>query len=144
MSMKIIGPKEGKSLNVLGDRQLIKLTGEDTAGAFAMVEQQNLPGTSIPSHMHTREQETFYIAEGQVEFTSGQETIVAGPGTTVFLPAKTPHSFKVIGDQPARVIVLISPPGCEKMFEELAALPPGPPDMGKIANIIGHYGVTFL
>ena len=53
MNAKIIKPKEGKYLNVIGDQQWIKLRGEDTNGAFAMVEQQNQPGASIPTHMHT-------------------------------------------------------------------------------------------
>lgn len=144
MNAKIIKPKEGKYLNVIGDQQWIKLSGEDTNGAFAMVEQQNQPGASIPTHMHTRENETFYIAEGKVQFTIDGIEVAAEPGTTVFLPKKTPHSFKVIGASLMRAIVVVSPSGCEKMFEELADLPPGPPDMSKANEICNRYGVYFL
>ena len=83
MNAKIIGPKEGQYLNVIGDQQWIKLRGEDTNGAFAMVEQQNQPGTSIPTHMHTREDETFYLAEGKVQFTVDGSDVVAEPGRKV-------------------------------------------------------------
>ena len=144
MNAKIIGPKEGKYLNVIGDQQWIKLRGEDTTGAFALIEQQNLPGTVIPTHMHTREDETFYIAEGKVQFTVEGRDIVAEPGTTVFLPKKTPHSFRIIGDKLMRAIILVSPSGCEKMFEELADLPSGPPDMAKAEEICNRYGVYFV
>ena len=144
MNAKIIGPKEGRYLNVVGDQQWIKLRGEDTNGAFAMVEQQNQPGISIPTHMHTREDETFYIAEGKVQFTVDGKDVIAEPGTTVFLPKKTPHSFKVIGDKLARVIVLVSPAGCERLFEELANLPPGQQDISNAIKISERYGVYFL
>ena len=109
MNAKIIGSKEGQYLNVIGDQQWIKLRGEDTRGAFAMTEQQNQPGTSIPTHMHTREDETFYLPEGKVQFTVDGSDVVAELGTTVFLPRKTPHSFKIIGDKLMRAIILVSP-----------------------------------
>ncbi len=144
MNAKIIGPKEGKYLNVIGDQQWIKLRGEDTNGAFAMVEQQDQLGTMIPTHMHTHEDETFYVAEGKVQFTIEGNDIVAEAGTTIFLPRKTPHSLTVIGDKLMRAIVLVSPSGCEKMFEELADLPPGQPDMAKAEEICNRYGVYFL
>ena len=144
MNAKIIGSKEGQYLNVIGDQQWIKLRGEDTHGAFAMTEQQNQPGTSIPTHMHTREDETFYLAEGKAQFTVDGSDVVAEPGTTVFLPRKTPHSFKIIGDKLMRAIILVSPSGCEKMFEELANLPPGQPDISKAKEICNRYGVYFL
>jgi quercetin dioxygenase-like cupin family protein len=144
MTAKILGPHEGKYLNVIGDQQWIKLRGKDTNGAYSMIEQRNPPGTSIPNHMHTREDETFYLFEGQVQFTVEGRDIVAEPGTTVFLPKKTPHSFKVFGDKPMRAIIIVSPGGCEDMFEELAELAPGPPDMKKVEEICRRYGVHFL
>jgi quercetin dioxygenase-like cupin family protein len=144
MNARIIGPEEGRHLNVIGDQQWIKLRGEDTNGAFAMVEERNQPGTAIPTHMHTREDETFYIAEGKVQFTVNGREVIAVPGTTVFLPKRTPHSLKVIGDKPTRVIVLVSPAGCEKMFEELAELPAGQPDFSKVMEICERHGVHFL
>lgn len=144
INAKILGPKEGRYLNVIGDQQWVKLRGEDTNGAFAMVEQLNQPGISIPTHMHTREDETFYIAEGKVQFTVDGRDVIAEPGTTIFLPKKTPHSFKVIGDKLARVIVLVSPAGCEKLFEELAELPPEQANISKAMEISERYGVYFL
>jgi quercetin dioxygenase-like cupin family protein len=144
MTAKILGPNEGKYMNVIGDQQWIKLSGKDTNGAYAMIEQRNPPGTSVPPHLHSREDETFYIAEGTVRFTVEDRDIVAGPGTTVFLAKKTPHSFVVVGDTPMRAIIIVSPSGCEDMFQELAELPPGPPDMTKVAEICGRYGVHFV
>lgn len=94
--------------------------------------------------MHTREDETSHMAEGRGQFTSGGNEVIAAPGTTVFLPKKTPHSLKIIGDKLMPTIVLVSPSGCGKMFEELADLPPGLPDTSKANEICNRYGVYFL
>ena len=103
MDTEIIGSKEGQYLNVIGDQQWIKLRGGDTHGAFAMTEQQNQPGTSIPTHMHTREDETFYLAEGKAQFTVDGSDVVAEPGTTCIpriLVARSCHAFASLMPMP--------------------------------------------
>lgn len=139
----VLGPGHGHPLNVLGDRQTVKVTGEDTGGAFALVENHNPPGVGIPMHLHRHEDETFYVVEGDVRFTVDGEQIEAGPGTTVFLPRGTPHAFEVVGDGPARMLILLAPAGLEGLFRELAALD-GPPDPAALAAACGPYGIEFL
>src|SRR3990172_9065174 len=144
MKAKVLHSREGQYLNVLGDNQYIKLIGEDTAGAYTLIEEINPPGVGIPLHVHENEDETFHVVEGQVEFTLDGKPVTAGAGTTVYLRRRVPHAFKVVGQMPARVLVLLSPSGLERMFRELAQLPPGPPDMEKVVAICGRYGIRFL
>lgn len=141
---KIVKASEGKKLSVLGDNQVIKLTGKDTDGRFTLIEQNNPPGFGIPMHVHEMEDEVFKVLEGKVEFTVGDKSTVLTDGDMIFLPRKIPHAFKVVSDTNAKVILNIFPSGLEYMFEELSTLPPGPPDFEKVAEICGNFGVKFV
>jgi quercetin dioxygenase-like cupin family protein len=139
----LVLPGAGERLSVIGDRQTIKLDGSHTHGAFALIEQNNNPGTSIPEHFHTQEDEIFYVLEGEMEFTVSKEKIIAGPGTTVFLPKGVPHAFKV-GSNGARALVMLQPAGTEKMFRELNRLPAGEPDFEAVGKICSKFGIHFV
>ncbi|MGI4869675.1 MAG: cupin domain-containing protein [Janthinobacterium lividum] len=134
----------GTPLTVLGDRLLLKLTSPDTAGRFTAVEQFNEPGTGIPLHRHTREDESFWVLEGQVEFVVGDTTTVVEPGGFVYAPRDIAHSFRAVSATPTRMLVHVWPAGLENMFGELSQLPAGPPDLGQVAAICAHYGIAFL
>ena len=101
-SAKVIPGEQGRRRNVLGDNQRVLLTGEDTGGSYALIEDFNPPGMGIPLHLHRNEDEMFYVVEGQVEFRIGTEILRAGAGTTVHMPRDTPHAFTIIGDVPAK------------------------------------------
>jgi quercetin dioxygenase-like cupin family protein len=144
MRAKVMHPGDGQYINVIGDHQYIKLTGEDTGGAYALIEQVNPPGAGVPLHVHENEDEMFHVTRGELEFTLDGKPLAAGAGTTVYLPRRVPHAFKVVGQAEARVLVLLSPSGLERMFRELAQLPPGPPEMARVVAICARYGVRFL
>ena len=143
-SPKIVKSSEGKILNVLGDNQNIKLTGEDTHGQYTLIEQNNEPGVGIPPHVHDNEDEVFQVLQGQVEMRISDQVTTLNAGDVIFCPKGIPHSWKVVGDEKARAMLSIFPAGLEHMFEELAALPPGPPDMEKVSEICGKYNLTFV
>jgi len=144
MKEKIVRQSEGKQLNVLGDNQIVKLSGQDTNGQFALIVQDNPPNASIPKHIHTNEDELFSVLEGEVEFEVGEQMTILKSGDFIFLPRNVAHSFKVIGTKNAKTTATITPAGLENMFEELSQLPAGPPDFPKVAQICGNYGLTFL
>jgi len=144
MSPKIVRANEGKVVNVIGDRQTVKLTGKDTNGRFTLIEEENHPGVMIPLHVHKNEDEVFKVLEGKVELTVGDQTTILEAGDLGFGPRGVPHSWKIIGDQKAKVILSVFPAGIEFMFEELGQLPDGPPDFGKVAEICGRFGVSFV
>ncbi len=141
---KVIPNGDGTQLNVLGSEITLKLAGEDTYGLLALLEDFNQPGVGIPLHVHTRKDEIFRVLEGQVEFVLGDDTRVLGPGDVAFAPRNIPHSWRVIGDTPARSIMVATPAGIERMFEQLGELAGGPPDLAQVAEICGKYGISFL
>lgn len=141
---KIVRNGEGKSLNVIGDHQTVKLSGKDTNGQFVLIEEENEPGIAIPMHVHDNEDEVFKVLEGQMELTVGDKTTILNPGDLAFGPRGIPHTWKIVGDKKARVILSVFPAGIEHMFEELTQLPAGPPDLEQVAQICGEYGIRFI
>lgn len=143
MENKVLLPGEGRILNVIGDHVVVRLSGEETDGAFSLIEQTSEPGMGIPLHTHDNEDELFFVMKGTMQFQIGDQIIEAPEGTTAWLPRGLPHSFKAIGDTPATASVTILPAGMEKMLGELGALPPGPSEMEKVLAICERYGVRF-
>lgn len=141
---RILARGEGEPLNVIGDRQTVKVSADDTGGAFVLVENLNEPGVGIPMHVHHNEDEVFYVISGQVEFTLTDGPTVAEAGATVFLPRGTPHAFRVVGSEPARMLTLLVPGRLEGLFRELATFPPGPPDPERLMAACAPYGIAFL
>ena len=109
-----------------------------------MIEEENDPGTFIPPHVHENEDEVFKVIEGEMELTVGDTTTTLKAGDLAFGPRGVPHSWKIVGDTKAKVILSVFPAGIEDMFNELGTLPPGPPDFPKVVEICGRYGVKFI
>ena len=141
---KVVPATGGTPLIVLGDHVVVKLTGQDTGGEFALAEQLNEPGTGIPLHRHTHEDETFVVLEGRVEFVVDSAVTIVEAGGLAYAPRGTAHSFRVVSDTRARMLIYLSPAGLELMFQELSQLPAGPPDLAQVATICGRYGVSFV
>ena len=97
--------------------------GEDTQGQFALQEQVGRKGNVPPRHIHHREDETFYVMEGEMTFLIGDQTIKATPGTMVYAPRHVPHSFTIDSEQ-VRILVLNTPAGIEEFFKELSVPAP--------------------
>lgn len=100
-----------------GSLMKIKARAEDTGGALGLVDGSFYKGFGPPLHVHTGEDEALYVLEGQIRFRQGEDEFVAGPGTWVWGPRGVPHAFKVESET-ARALVLVSPGGFERMFEE--------------------------
>jgi quercetin dioxygenase-like cupin family protein len=94
--------------------------------------------------VHEREDETFVVLQGEVRFVADHATTIATAGMTVFAPRGVPHSYEVVGTKPARLLLLLTPAGLERMFEELARLPKEPRDFAKVVGICARYGVRFV
>ena len=98
-----------------------KITKEGSRGAFSLVEVNDKTVREISPHRHTREDEAWYVIEGELSFEVGEQRATAGPGTFVYAPRDVPHSFKVT-KTPARYLILFSPAGIELLFSEVAEL----------------------
>jgi hypothetical protein len=91
-------------------------------------------------HTHRNEDEYSYVLEGRIGVQLGDEVLEAGPGELVFKPRGVPHAFWNAGDEPARLLELISPAGFENYFRELAPLLAAPePDEAAIGEVLAHY-----
>ena len=148
----IVGPQQGRTVALVGDVYRFLATGEDTNGKYALIEALVGPGGGPPPHVHSREDEGFYILEGEITFTINGERVVATAGMFANMPVGTPHSFKNEGSRPARMLVSVAPAGLEKMFMEIGVplaegattpLPPTREDIEKLLAIAPKYGIEF-
>jgi mannose-6-phosphate isomerase-like protein (cupin superfamily) len=141
----LLRPDEGKVLDVLGEVLTIKAAGEDTDGACTIIQQVSPPSGGPPLHLHHREDEAFYVLEGEYEFHCGDDRIRATPGTFVFAPRKIPHTFRNVSTGPSKVFVIVTPAGIEKFFEELSeAGKHAPLDLGRVRGIAERYEIELL
>ena len=99
---------------------VIRVPAESTGGAFAIVEEVE-PMADTPAHVHEREDELFYVLEGEHVYRVGDEEHRVGPGGLVFAPRGIPHSQRRVLPGVGRQLVLLSPGGLEGFFRELAA-----------------------
>jgi len=144
-------PGEGQAIWFLTNRMTIKATAETTGGAFGLVESLIAPGFSPPLHVHHREDESFWVLEGEVTMQCGDKTFRAGPGSFVFLPREVPHSFVVEGNTTVRMLTLLTPGGGEGVFidggrpAERDGLPPAaPPDIPALKRVSERYGAEIV
>jgi len=120
---KVVGPREGHAgfLGTIGVRFMID--GLEAGQRFSLVEHPMSPkALAAPLHKHTREDEYSFVLEGQVGALLGDEVIVGKPGDLIFKPRNQWHTFWNAGDQPARILEIISPAGFEEFFRELIKL----------------------
>ncbi|MFC3166376.1 cupin domain-containing protein [Ciceribacter thiooxidans] len=132
------------SVEWLGTTYRISLTAAQTQTRVGIFESLDQPGYGPPRHIHNREDETFHIQSGEVEFWMNGQRRLEGPGSVVFVPRGTEHTFRVIGDLPARMLTIMTPGGFERFFAEMAKHNCRiPEDMDQVAAIGARFGLTF-
>jgi len=144
-------PNEGRAIAVVGDLYRFLATGEETDGKYAMWEASVPPGGGPPPHVHSREEESFFILEGEITFQVGENRLVAAAGTFANMPVGSLHSFKNTTDKTARMIISVAPAGLEKMFFEVGqpikvGEQPPPPSQAEIERLLAvapNYGVEI-
>lgn len=123
-----------------------------TNGKYALWEALVPPGGGPPPHVHSREEEGFYILEGEITFTIGDKRLVASAGMFANMPVGTPHSFKNESNRTAKMLISVAPAGLEKMFFEVGAplaegattaLPPTKEEIDKLLLLAPNYGIEI-
>jgi len=126
---------------------VIQATGDTTNGAFGLIESSMMPpGFGSPYHTHHREDEAFYVLQGEIAIVLDGKWKVAGAGEYVFGPREIPHGFQVVGSAPARLLLLCSPAGFENFVLDQATEmtdPVTPPDMPRMMELAGQYGIDI-
>ena len=118
--VKIVSPNNGDEgfLGSIGVRWMID--GAEAGQRFSLVEHPMSPrALAAPLHLHTREDEYSFVLEGRMGALLGDEVVEAGPGDLVFKPRNQWHTFWNAGDEPCRILEIISPAGFEQFFREL-------------------------
>ncbi len=128
---------------VLGIPHIVLIDGPRAAGRLALVEVELPPGSGIPPHVHTREDEAFVVLEGEIEFRLGDRAVRGGPGFTAYGPRDRAHAYRNGGSTTARMLVTVVPAGIESMFAEIAAVPPAEMGPQRLTQIVARYGISF-
>jgi quercetin dioxygenase-like cupin family protein len=133
----------------------IKATGKEMGDLYSIVEVLEPQGARAPLHLHRKEDEAFYVLEGEMTFHIGEETIKARPGSFVFGPKDVPHRYTV-DSGPAKILYILSPAGFEEFIyatsepaqeRTLPPQPEGPPDeaeMEQLRALARQYGGELL
>lgn len=123
-------------------------SADATDESFSIVEVTEPPGSAAPLHVHHGESEAFYILDGAIELTCGDQSLTATAGDFVYTPRDVPHKYAVVGDRPARVLLIFSRPGFEGFFLEggtpIDQPPAGPPDAEALQQLVAKYDMELL
>ena len=145
-------PHQGRTIAVVGDIYRFLATGEETNGKYATFEAIVPPGGGPPPHVHSREEESFYVLEGEITFRVGDQTLIAKAGHFANMPVGSEHSFCNDSDVTARMLISIAPAGLEQMFFEVGvplepgtevAAPPGKDEIERLLAAAPRYGVEL-
>jgi quercetin dioxygenase-like cupin family protein len=147
-----LGPGEGEAYWSFGGLVLLKSTAETTNGTVAVNETLAPRGSGSPLHVHHREDEWFYVLEGELTFWVGGEVIEAPAGSFVFGPRDVPHTF-VVSSETARFLLVTEPAGFEAFVRaagepaqalEIPPAPTEPPDVEALARLAATFGIDII
>jgi quercetin dioxygenase-like cupin family protein len=118
---------------------IYKAVGGDTGGNYSLIEC-TIMGEGPPPHIHQAEEEAFYVLEGEVNVQLGDTMVRGTAGSFVLVPRGTVHTFSKVGDEPAKILVIISPAGLEQFFTEID----GVTDVDKILTLAPKYNLEIM
>lgn len=149
METLVLGPQDNRltePMDVLGEPGLVKLAGGDTGNAVAILHFTVPKLSGPPMHRHSREDEWFYVLDGELTFEVDGKRFTAGPGTSAFVPRGAAHTYQNYRDEPAHILVAETPAGLERFFEEVSEHNKGlsQPDFGRVGELAQSYGLELL
>ncbi|TDD22190.1 cupin domain-containing protein [Kribbella turkmenica] len=136
----------------LGVLAQVRISGEQTGGAFSVTDNLARRGNASPIHVHDGEDETFIVLDGELRVVVGDDEHTAGPGTAAVLPRRVPHAYQVTSPT-ARFLSLHMPAGFEDFAAEVGrpalarTLPPepaAPPDLAALTRTAAGHGISIL
>jgi quercetin dioxygenase-like cupin family protein len=142
----VLEPHEGLRLQSGPGRDLVfKVTGDDTRGALDYFIVEVAPHGGPPLHVHHVQEETIHVLKGRFKLQIGDETFRCEEGAFAYLPSGVPHAFLNLTDVPAEIIVVYTPGGGHRFYEELGPLTRnGSPDRAAVAAVFEKYEMTLL
>ncbi len=142
----VLAADDGLRMQSGPGRDLVfKVTGEDTGGALDYFIVEVGPHGGPPLHVHHRQEEAIHVLKGRFKVRIGDDVFELEEGGFAYLPSEVPHAFLNLTDQPAEIIVVYTPGGCHKFYEELGpATRNGAPDRAVVAAIFEKHGMSLL
>jgi len=128
------------------------LSGADTGGAYCLLDIGLAPGMAVPRHMHTREDEAYYVLSGELEVVVGDEVFILRAGDTLIAPRDIPHQLRNSGDVENHYLIMFSPSGFEGFLkatavpaQDNAVAPTEPPAVAvrNVHQLAADYGILF-
>jgi quercetin dioxygenase-like cupin family protein len=143
---KVLAAGEGLRLQSGPGRDLIfKVTGDDTGGAFDYFIVEVAPHGGPPLHVHHNQEETIHVLKGRYKIRVGDEIFHCQEGGFAYLPSRVPHAFLNLTDEPGEIVVVYTPGGGHKFYEELGPISrDAHPDREVIAALFEKYDMALL
>jgi quercetin dioxygenase-like cupin family protein len=143
---KVLARGEGLRLQSGPGRDLIfKVTGDDTGGAFDYFIVEVAPHGGPPLHVHHNQEETIQVLKGRYKIRIGDEIFLCEEGGFAYLPSRVPHAFLNLTDEPGEIVVVYTPGGGHKFYEELGPISRSAnPDREVIAALFERHDMALL
>jgi mannose-6-phosphate isomerase-like protein (cupin superfamily) len=151
MKPYVLRPDQGEAIWMFDSLDTIKADADQTEGGFTVVEFVDFEGSSVPTHINDRWDRGFFIVEGEYMFAIGDESVLASPGTWIFIPRATPHAWRC-DSQHGRLLSVTAPAGLEDFYRaageaisDRTKLPERTePDDEALPELAAQYGVTVI
>jgi mannose-6-phosphate isomerase-like protein (cupin superfamily) len=156
LQARVVASTAAPAYAFLGNLVKVQISGEQTGGAYSLTEHLAPAGFGPPPHIHHREDEGFYVIEGELTVWCADDTYLVRPGDFAFLPRGVVHTFKNTGATTARILVLTSPGGFEDFVAEVGTpvpsgctdltlpAPPTEAEIGHMLSVCPKYGIEML
>lgn len=149
LKLLLLGPQDYRMrepLNVLGEPGLVKLSGGDTDNTVAVVHLTVPKLSGPPLHRHSREDEWFYVLDGELTWEVDGQRFTGGAGASAFAPRGTVHTYQNFHDETAHILVVVTPAGLDQFFEDVTQLNKGmqQPDFARVEQLMQSYGMELL
>ena len=142
--IRVVQPRdEVKIVFGAGDEYRFLATAGDTEGGYFLVEATVPPGGGPPAHVQTREEEAFYILEGELTFYGDEGEIPAVPGTYLNIPKGEKHRFRNNGEVTAKMLFFFTPAGIEDLLVDLSQFVPPEGTPSAVISALNEIGVRY-
>ena len=140
----VLGPGEGRSVDLGNFVMSVKATADETGGAFSLLEATEPADFGPPMHIHHDAAEAFYVLAGEYIVFLDEREVLCPAGSFIFIPAGLRHGFRV-GGVPSRKLNLYTPAAMVGYFDELGAvIGADEADPTRLDQIARRYGMEVV
>lgn len=134
------------ALNIVGEATHVLVNSADSSGGFAAFHLTAPPMSGPPLHVHSREDEWFYVLDGELVFEVDGAKHILRAGDSLFLTRGVVHRYQNFTQRDARLLIAVTPAGLDRFFEAMDAITPpgGMPSMEQLVSLDAEYGLTTL